>query len=107
MADRPRELLLIDGNSLVYRAFGPATLPPAPRPEQEAALRAAEPEALYFHFPQTPSSVQRDLKWLQSTRYGIIHLHGRDADDLRARGERASRLLGWPVPFESTDGVTP
>jgi len=94
-------------SSLVYRAFGPATLPPAPRPEQEAALRAAEPEALYFHFPQTPSSVQRDLKWLQSTRYGIIHLHGRDADDLRARGERASRLLGWPVPFESTDGVTP
>jgi hypothetical protein len=41
----------------------------------------------------------RDFKWLGSYRYGIVHLGGRDAADLRARCESASALLQWPAPF--------
>ena len=44
----------------------------------------------------------RDFKWLGSHRYGIVHLGGRDAADLRRRCEAASALLGWPAPYALT-----
>ncbi len=57
------------------------------------------PDGLLFCFPKPRGSMARDFKWLGSYRYGIVHLGGRDAADLRARCESASALLGWPAPF--------
>jgi hypothetical protein len=54
---------------------------------------------MLFRFAKTPAQIARDFKWLGSYRYGILHLGGHDAHDLRARCEAASRLLGWPIPY--------
>jgi hypothetical protein len=51
----------------------------------ERALARAFPDALLFHFAKTPGQIARDFKWLGSYRYGILHLGGRDAVDLRER----------------------
>ncbi len=86
--------------SLVYRWFDPARPPPPPpTPARRAALAAACPDALLFALPKKGSGLARDYKWLGSHRYGILHLDGRDATELRARAEHASALLGWPVPY--------
>ncbi len=81
--------------SFVYRSFDPAARPAIPGPAQERALVNAFPDALLFHFAKTPGQIARDFKWLGSYRYGILHLGGRDAGDLRARCTAASALLGW------------
>ncbi|MGB4060135.1 MAG: ATP-grasp domain-containing protein [Burkholderiaceae bacterium] len=87
-------------SSLVYRSFGTAQpAPPEPNGAQRQALAQAFPDALLFTFPKQGAGLARDHKWLGSHRYGIVHLGGRDAADLRGRGERASQLLGWPAPF--------
>ena len=66
---------------------------------QRGELAQAFADALLFTFPKQGSGLARDYKWLGSHRYGILHLGGQDADDLRARAEAASKLLGWPAPF--------
>ncbi len=81
--------------SFVYRSFDPAARPDMPATAQEHALADAYPDALLFHFAKTPGQIERDFKWLGSYRYGILHLGGRDATDLRARCVAASDLLGW------------
>jgi hypothetical protein len=85
--------------SQVYRCFRAGDAPPMPTAAQQAALRAEFPDALLFTYPKTGHALQRDFKWLASYRYGIVHLGGRDAADLRARTEAASALLGWPAPY--------
>jgi hypothetical protein len=85
--------------SLVYRSFEGAQPPPAPRRAQREALARAFPDALLFSMPKQGRALARDYRWTGSHRYGIVHLGGRDRDDLRARGERASALLGWPAPW--------
>lgn len=85
--------------SFVYRVFDahtPVTMPGAAR---QKALARAFPDALLFPFPKPRGSMARDFKWLGSYRYGIVHLGGRDAADLRERCEAASALLGWPAPY--------
>ncbi len=85
--------------SFVYRVFDahtPVTMPGAAR---RKALARAFPDALLFPFPKPRGSMARDFKWLGSYRYGIVHLGGRDAADLRERCEAASALLGWPAPY--------
>jgi Carbamoyl-phosphate synthase L chain, ATP binding domain len=82
--------------SLVWRAFSAAQMPPMPSAAQRAAFARAFPDAQLFTYPKSGHSLERDFKWLDSCRYGIVHLGGRDADDLRARCERAAALLGWP-----------
>lgn len=89
--------------SLVYRVFDPSERPPMPSRQQQAALAQQFPDALLLRFPKSDGSVARDFKWLGSYRYGILHLHGQDAADLRARSEQASALLGWPAPFAHVD----
>lgn len=87
-------------SSLVYRSFDPAAAPPpAPDEARQRAFAQQFPDGLLFTFNKTGRGLARELKWLGSHRYGIVHLGARDADDLRARGERASALLGWPAPF--------
>ena len=83
--------------SFVYRTFDPAVCPPMPTAAQQRALARQFPDAMLFRFAKTPAQIARDFKWLGNYRYGILHLGGRDASDLRARCEAASQLLGWPT----------
>ena len=85
--------------SLVYRVFSPGTTPPMPAAAQRAALAQRFPDALLFLYPKTGHALARDFKWLGSHRYGILHLHGRDAAHLKRRAEAASALIGWPAPY--------
>jgi hypothetical protein len=95
--------------SLVYRSFeegGPP--PPAPDRERRTAFARAFPDGLLFSFARRGRALARDYKWTGSHRYGIVHLGGRDREDLRARAERASELLGWPAPYlDRSDAATP
>jgi hypothetical protein len=86
--------------SFVYRTFDlRERVPPMPGPLQRARLAHDFPDAMLFTFPKDGHSLERDFKWLGSHRYGILHLGGRDAQDLRRRCEAASALLGWPAPY--------
>jgi hypothetical protein len=89
--------------SFVYRAFDPAQAVHLPDAGQTRAFARAYPDALLFPYPKSAGSVARDYKWLGSYRYGITHLGGRDAADLRSRCEAASSLLGWPAPYADMD----
>ncbi|MEY8874868.1 MAG: acetyl-CoA carboxylase biotin carboxylase subunit family protein [Leptothrix sp. (in: b-proteobacteria)] len=86
-------------SSLVYRALSPGAVPPMPSAAQKAAFKAAYPDSLLFVLPLAGHALEREFKWLSSYRYGTVHLHGRDASQLRERAEHASALLGWPVPY--------
>jgi biotin carboxylase len=85
--------------SQVYRSFDPKAHVPMPGRAQQSAMKHAFPDALLFCYAKQGHALQRDFKWLGSYRYGIVHLGGRDAADLRLRTERASALLGWPAPY--------
>ena len=86
-------------SSLVYRTFSPEQACPMPGPAQVERFTAAYPDAMLLPFPKDKGSTARDFKWLGSYRYGIVHLGGRDAADLRRRADAASALLGWPSPY--------
>jgi biotin carboxylase len=85
--------------SFVYRSFDPAGRPPMPAAARQRELLHRCADALLFSFPKSPGQIARDFKWLDSYRYGILHLGGNDARELRARCEAASRILGWPAPY--------
>ncbi|MEN9315666.1 MAG: hypothetical protein RIS35_2059 [Pseudomonadota bacterium] len=85
--------------SLVYRAFDPGRVPRPPSPEGREAFERAFPDGLMMSFPKSGRALARDFKWTGNHHYGFVHLGGRDHADLRARAERASRLLGWPAPY--------
>ena len=99
--------------SFVYRAFDADGVPPMPSASRAAAWQRAHPDGLLFTFPKHGHALARDFKWLGSHRYGIVHLGGRDAADLRARGLAASAMLGWPAPYAeplaapAVDGTAP
>lgn len=84
--------------SFVYRAFHPSAQVRQPSATQRQAVLRRFPDALLLPFPKSAGAVARDFKWLGSYRYGIVHLGGRDAADLRQRCEVASAALGWPAP---------
>ena len=85
--------------SFVYRAFAPHEIRPMPSAAQRRALALAFPDAMLFTYPKAGHALDRDFKWLGCHRYGILHLGGRDADDLRQRCHMASAMLGWPAPY--------
>ena len=92
--------------SLVWRALTPRDVPAMPSRAQQAAFERAFPDALLFTYPKSGHSLERDFKWLDSYRYGIVHLGGRDAHDLRQRCLQASTMLGWPnAPYVETDAI--
>lgn len=93
--------------SFVYRCFDPAERPAMPGAAQQAALAKRFPDALLFRFAKSPGQIARDFKWLGSYRYGILHLGGRDARELRERCLEASELLGWPAPYARQPAETP
>ncbi len=92
--------------SFVYRSFDPAARPAIPGVAQERALARVFPDALLFHYAKTPGQIARDFKWLGSYRYGILHLGGCDATDLRSRCAAASELLGWNAACAHHDSET-
>jgi hypothetical protein len=91
--------------SAVYRVFDHSAahltqaIPPMPGSAQLAELQARFPDHLLLQFPKAGHALARDFKWLGSYRYGILHLGGHDAADLRARCQAASSLLQWPLPY--------
>lgn len=85
--------------SFVYRVFDAAEAAPMPDALQQRRFAGAYPDGLLLRFPKPRGSMQRDFKWLGSYRYGIVHLGGRNAGDLRDRCEAASALLGWRAPY--------
>lgn len=91
--------------SSVYRVFDhnaahlPQSIPPMPTDTQLAQLKQRFPDQILLQFPKAGHSLARDFKWLGSYRYGILHMGGADAADLRARCQAASGILGWPLPY--------
>jgi hypothetical protein len=85
--------------SQVFRSFDPTAQVGMPSAAQQAEVIRRFPDALLFCYEKTGHAIDRDFKWLGSYRHGIVHLGGRDRDDLRARTEHASRLLGWSAPY--------
>jgi hypothetical protein len=91
--------------SAVYRVFDDSaahmtqTIPSMPSAMQMATLKKKFADHLLLQFPKAGHSLARDFKWLGSYRYGILHLGGHDADDLRARVDAASVIMQWPVPY--------
>jgi hypothetical protein len=85
--------------SFVYRTFPGQAPPPMPDAHLVREFERCFPDALLYAYPRTGHALERDYKWLGSWRHGIIHLHGRDARDLRERCEHASALLGWTPPY--------
>jgi hypothetical protein len=86
--------------SLVYRVFdagGP--VPPQPGVSRRAAFASEFPDALLLGFARRGRALARDFRWTGSHRYAIVHLGGRDREDLRQQAEDASTLLGWPAPY--------
>ena len=99
-AEVPRRAPIVGATaSFVYRLFDPAETVAMPSEAQVAAFHTAFPDGILFTYPRSAGSTARDFKWLGSFRYGITHLGGRDAADLRERCEQASALLGWPAPY--------
>ncbi len=91
--------------SAVYRVFDHSAshltqrIPPMPSAAQLHQLQQKFPDHLLLQFPKAGHSLARDFKWLGSYRYGILHLGGQDAADLRARVDMASGILQWPLPY--------
>lgn len=92
-------------SSFVYRVFDerashlPQRIPAMPSASQIQQLKAQFPGHLLLQFPKAGHSLARDFKWLASYRYGILHLSGRDPQDLQERCRRASGILHWPIPY--------
>ena len=86
--------------SLVYRTFDAHSTPTMPDAAQTAHLQAQFPDHFLLPYPKDRQSIERDFKWLGSYRYGILHMGGQDADDLRSRCVRASHILQWPTPYQ-------
>ncbi len=102
----PRELSTAGAaSSFVYRVFDerashlPQRIPAMPSATQIGQLQLQLPDHLFLQFPKAGHSLARDFKWLGSYRYGILHLSGRDVQDLQERCQRASGILHWPIPY--------
>lgn len=83
----------------MYRVFSIENAVHFPGFGQKNAFWKRFPDALLFEYPKDHKQLQRDFKWLRSYRYGIMHLGGENARDLRQRCEQASAMLGWPAPY--------
>lgn len=86
-------------SSFVYRSFDPKRQIAMPSAAQVSRFNEAFADGLLFQFPKLPGQIERDFKWLNSYRYGIVHLGGKDPADLKLRCQHASSLLGWPAPY--------
>jgi len=86
-------------SSFVYRSFDPTAPVRMPTASEQRTFSVAFPDGLLLQFPKSASQIQRDLKWLGSYRFGIVHLGGDSPADLARRCEHASSMLGWTAPY--------
>ena len=70
--------------SFVFREFGDA-VKHAPPMDQQRWLTATYPDARLFLDLKHSTSRARETKWLGNYRYALIHMGGRDHDDMMAR----------------------
>ena len=70
-----------------------------PNAQQVAAVARRFADSMLFTYPRSGHALARDFKWLGSWRYGIIHLDGRDEQQLRERCLQTSKMLGWRAPY--------
>jgi len=73
-----------------------------PLPVSKHRRRAVEKkfdDAIIVHFDKSKNGAQREFKWLDSNRYGVINLHGDNPDHLRTRYQEICDSLGWSSPF--------
>jgi len=71
-------------SSFVFREFGDA-VKQAPPVEQQGWLAATYPDARLFLDLKHSTSRARETKWLGNYRYALVHMGGRDHDDMMAR----------------------
>ena len=79
----------------MFRSFG--AQPPGRNPSGAALAWFARqhPDGLLLRFPKHGTGLQREIKWLGSHRYAVVHFHGDDEDDLRRRYLRFCQRFGW------------
>ncbi len=92
--------------SLVYRAFDPLRVPPAPGPAQREAFRRSFPDGLVLSLPKAGQALARDFKWTGNHHHGFVHLGARSHAELLERAARASAFLGWPAPLAAHEHET-
>ncbi len=85
--------------SFVFRCFEQGQEPRALPQSRIDKLHQQFPDCLFFPMPKAGHSLDRDYHWLGSHRYGILHLGGQSAHDLRLRCEQACRILDWTPPY--------
>lgn len=86
--------------SFVFREFGDA-VKQAPPAAQQGWLTANYPDAKLFLDLKHSTSRARETKWLGNYRYALIHLGGRDHDDMMARFENVCQHLSFDADESS------
>jgi hypothetical protein len=86
--------------SFVFRCFDGAHPPPEPSATQLAEFKALLPSAMLLTFHKSAVGLAREYKWLQSHRYAVLHLEGKDGADLQRRFELACKTLGYPTQLQ-------
>lgn len=85
--------------SFVYRAFSADTVPPPPSRDARQRLHELDPDSLFLAFPKRGRALEREFRWLNSHRYGVLHLGAASRETLLRACARASLQLGWPAPL--------
>lgn len=86
--------------SFVFREFGDA-VKQAPPVEQQGWLAANYPDAKLFLDLKHSTSRARETKWLGNYRYALIHLGGRDHDDMMARFDDVCQHVSFDADASS------
>jgi biotin carboxylase len=85
--------------SFVWRSFDETSCPRIPSAEDLAWLKDKYPEARLEVYAKQGGSLKRDLKWLQSHRWGLLNIAGKDLADTRLKYEAIAHRFGWPAPY--------
>ncbi len=86
--------------SFVFREFGQARKK-APDQASLAWLRNCYPDAELFLDLKDGRARRREQRWVGSYRYALLHMGGRDHDDLLHRHARALEHLDFAAPAQS------
>jgi hypothetical protein len=85
--------------SFVWRSFDTTSCPRLPTAEDLAWLKLIYPEARLEIYAKQGGSLKRDLKWLQSHRWGLLNIAGDDLAHTRLKYETIAHRFGWPAPY--------
>jgi biotin carboxylase len=85
--------------SFVWRSFDETSCPKIPTADDLAWLKQTYPDARLEVYAKQGGSLKRDLKWLQSHRWGLLNIAGKDLADTRLKYETIANRFGWPAPY--------